>query len=570
MPGKYTRGAGVYRSEIDLSEVATPVGTSIGAIVDEAIQGPVNQRILITRDKQFLEVFGKPNDSTIGYGGYAALQFLKESDSLYYVRPTAGNERYAARGFGVNALGVAATVSADSTTNLLATAGYEDGNKPNDIREIETSLLGTELFNVASIGPGTYGNNIGIQIFTSASGTNFDWQNKYDTDTTSTTAIWKKVFKLSVFVKDTNASDFSGVSASPVETFYVSTQSVLDGNNNQLEMAKIINGNSKYIYVKNGGAATYPIATTGVIALTGGTDITTVTAASFISGWSLFNDREKVTVSILICTHAGDNTHANYPIQQAVGNIAASRKDCIATAQVDSVSASNVTTIKQNAGYGYTNGSYVALYSGWDKIYDQYNDKNIFIPKNIFASAIFARVDSVKNTWDAPAGPDVGVINSIGQNKVFNSTEIGTLRDANINTSKQIGGANILWSQRTAQRKESALSDINVRRCLLFVENTCENLLNSFIMQPNNEKTRLRVKSALDSFLGEVAANGGFNTDEDAGFMVVCDSTNNTPQNIANLELIVDVYVKPIRVVEFIQLNTIITRTGVNFNELIG
>lgn len=568
MPGKYTKGAGVYRSETDLSEVATPVGTSVGAIVDEASQGPVNQRILVTRDKEFLEIFGKPNDSTLGHGMYAALQFLKESDSLYYVRPTAGTERYAAMSFGSNAAGTACTVSADSTNNLMLVSGYEDGNAPNNIKDIESSTV-TGLFNVASIGPGTYGNNIGIQLFTSASGTNFDWQNKYDTDTTSVNAVQKKVVKVSVFVKDTNASDFSAVSASPVESFYVSTQSVLDANNNQLEMAKVINGNSKYIYVKNSGSVVYPTATNGVVALTGGTDVTTVPVASFVSGWSLFNDREKVIVNILICTHS-DSSGSNYPIQQTVGNIASSRKDCIATVQTDAVTSTSVSTIKTNAQYGFNNPSHVALYSGWDKIYDQYNDKNIFIPKNIFGAVLMARVDSVKNTWDAPAGSTVGVIPSIGQNKVFNSTEIGTLRDANINTSKQIGGANIMWSQRTAQRKESALSDINVRRCLIFVQNTLENLLNSFIMEPNNDRTRLRVKSSLESFLGEVASNGGFNTDEDAGFMVVCDSTNNSPQNIANLELIVDVYVKPIRVVEFIQLNTIITRTGVNFNELVG
>lgn len=575
MAGRFSQGPGVYRNEIDLSEVTTPVGTSVGAFVGKAYRGPVNRRVLITRDRQLVQEFGEP-DEKLDHAIYGALEFLKESNSLYFVRATSGTEGYA--NVAISAAGTATSlgISAKPTTALLAIPGYEDGNAPNDIKDIEDASLAGNLLLFASIGPGKYGNNIGIQIVTSANDVSagFDWKFKYDdAPDTDTDPIWKKIFRVNVFVKPDNAVNFASVSGSPVESFYVSRQKITDTSNNQLYIKDVINGVSKYIYVKDdiGIANTIMPTGTAVVGLSGGTDNFSLPPASIQSAWGLFKDREKVSVNILVCTDTGNKNSSNYATQLVVGNIAAKRMDAIAVVQIDHKTDTNPDSIKDNAGFGYNNASYVAAYAGWDLIFDAFNGVNVYIPKCIYGAALMARTDAVANVWNAPAGVNRGVIPSIGQNVIWSGTQLGIFRDNNINTSKFIRGiGNVMWMQRTALRKNSALSDINVRRLLNFVETTIEESLLSFIHESNNEKTRLRVVSLVGGFLQTVAAGGGFNTDEDAGYLVVCDKTNNTPERINNNELVIDIYVKPIKTVEFITLNTIITKSGVTFQELIG
>lgn len=581
MPQKFNLGPGIYRKEIDVSEVTSPVGTSTGALVGKASQGIVNCRTLITRDKELVDVFGEPAEN-LGYGLYGALEFLKESDRLYFVRVTSGGfETYSHAAFTTSGSGVWKTITANASTTLLQATGFEDGNTPTSIKDINDYSFSGEIFAIASIGPGSYGNNLAVSIVTCADNVSagFDWQNRYDSNPlTDLNAKWRKVFKINVYKKPENALGFNSVSASPVETFYVSRESISDDNGNNLYLETVINGVSKYIYVKDNAAVantTYPGRSGGLVQLLSGADNTSVPQSEFQSGWSLFNDKEKVDVNILVCTEPGTTANTTtYATQQVVGNIAASRKDCIALMQVDGTSSTttNATTIVNNAGYGFNDPSYVALYAGWELVYDKYNNRNLYIPENIFGAALMARTDAIANTWDAPAGITRGRISSLGQNVIWNGSQIGFLGDANINVSKFVRGQNahFMYGQKTALRKASALSDINVRRLLLYVENSIENSLHPFIFESNTDKTRLRVKSILDSFLGQVAAGGGFNTDEDAGFLVVCDSSNNTAQVINNNQLVVDLYVKPSRSILYIQLNTIISKSGISFEELIA
>jgi phage tail sheath protein FI len=121
-----------------------------------------------------------------------------------------------------------------------------------------------------------------------------------------------------------------------------------------------------------------------------------------------------------------------------------------------------------------------------------------------------------------------------------------------------------MWGQKTAQKKASALDRINVRRLLLYIENTVEPSLLPFLFENNNDRTRSRVFAIVDQFLATVQAGGGL-----TAYRVVCDSTNNTSQVVDNNQLNVDIYVQPSKAIEFIQLQTVITRSGVNFNEVV-
>jgi len=53
-------------------------------------------------------------------------------------------------------------------------------------------------------------------------------------------------------------------------------------------------------------------------------------------------------------------------------------------------------------------------------------------------------------------------------------------------------------------------------------------------------------------------------------FAVICDETNNDGQVIDSNSFVADIYVKPTRSINFINLNFVATRSGVEFSEIVG
>ena len=616
---------GVYRQEIDASEVTAPAGTSTGAIVIRSTKGPVNRPVLVTNDKDLLDTFGKPVftsgvDSSNplipenGYGIYAALEFLKESNALYVGRVVDTDDKYstayinvASYDYSNSGTGYIDMCGSACSVSAIPVASYTAGDqfdRADAISSYDTSAVSTGNMRIGCIEPGNVDaggySNVAISLETFNSGC--DWLYKYDgfpssatstafSATSGTQVTEQKIVRLDVYVKSTtdswdtirkNIHDALSASATsgsaqatglrglypPTETFYGTIGDQLDGNGKQLNLVPAVNGFSKYVYVTTSGGTFKTLPATSqtlrdwnLIPLSGGfydkTNTGMGTAA--MGAWDLFSSRELLPgVNILI------NPDNNTGVKQKVARIAATRMDCIATGQAGLLTQDKVEDILAQEVYGYTNPSYMALYAGYDKIYDQYNDKFVYLPKTVFGAAIMARVDRVANTWDAPAGINRAVIPSFSQKVTFSNDKIGQLYDRNINTSKFIPGTgSVLWGQKTAQLKKSALDRINVRRLLVYLENTIEPTLQSFLFELNNDRTRSRITSIVSSFLNGVQGAGGL-----TGYTVVCDTSNNTPDVIDNNQLFCDIYVQPTRVIEFITLRTIITRTGVSVVEI--
>lgn len=614
---------GVYRSEIDLSESVAPAGTSTGAIVIRSVKGPINRPVLVASEKELFETFGKPvftsGAGTVGslqadiragipnngYGTYAAIEFLKESNSLYVSRAVDASDKFSSVSikstYDYTATAGASSYLSATTTSGITCVPYVPGNQ-FDRLDNNTSIEAAgvaNLYNVliSSLYPGDEGNNIAVTMETYSSGC--DWVYKYDGISTSglsattsvTQTIAAKVVRIDVYVKETTQSwasiqydiqtrsTASGTSAtysglrdiiSPVETFYCSLTPTIDSEGRQLQAAYVINGNSKYIYVKTATTALDPITTVtspivkwySLLPLNGGVVNSNATGlgdsdtTAVLAAWSIYQSREFIPNINLLC-----NCDWNTTIKQRVAQIAATRMDCLAFGQTGDPSKTSVADIIASEAYGYTNPSYMALYAGYDKIYDANNDKYFYLPKSVFGPVICARTDAVSNTWEAPAGQARGIIPSIGQRITFTNAQIGQLYDRNINTSTtQPGLGSYILGQKTAQLKQSSLSRINNRRNLLFLENSIEPLLNAFLFELNNERTRQRITANVDSFLSDVQAAGGLD-----GKQVICDLSNNTVDIINNNQLVVDVYVQLPQVIEFIQFRTIISKTGVAF-----
>lgn len=620
--GQYA--AGIIRKEIDESNNLAVAGTSAGAIVVRASQGPVNREVIVADYPSYVNIFGGPVFSAgsatpeipiYGYGAYAAEEFLKESNELHVVRIFDAADKYPSCRFLANF----STSSTWDGSNGITSEGVSGAmtpanpDTPSVIQALESSKVLGDYLRIGALGPGTVDHNIGvtIQTFTPSA----DWLLKYDdypnfsaitpiinsaanysltsafnTALTSGGAnpqyavsailpVALQVIKINVYTKNSNQS-WSDIntqitngsllisSLSPVETWYGTIGYQKDAKNNQLRLKEIVNGNSKYIYVVL-GSGTMPTdvrpETTKIIPFAGGTISTGDGSsdgdkANVIQGWEFFRSREYSTVNILI------NPSNITEVKQAVAGIAAQRMDCIAVGQSGNGDATTVDQVINQEAYGYSNPSYMALYAGWDLKYDQANDRNIFVPKALYGAALFARNDRTGNTWDAPAGDPNGILSSSGQNKIFSFSEIGLLQKAGINTSRFLRSTgHTMWGQRTAQIKDTALTRINVRRLLLYIENSVELTLFPFLFNiVNDDKERLRISTLINGFLDGLKAAGGV-TDA----LCVCSDQNNTPDIIDAEQMVVDLFVTPAKPVEVIQLNTRITKTGVNFSEII-
>jgi hypothetical protein len=216
--------------------------------------------------------------------------------------------------------------------------------------------------------------------------------------------------------------------------------------------------------------------------------------------------------------------------------------------------------------FGGVESNYAATYGNWVKVFDQYSDRQIWVPTSGFAAAAFARTDSNAHPWIAPAGLTRGVINNI-VDIAFNPNQKQRdfLYPISINPVVFFNtDGYVIFGQKTLQTKPSAFDRINVRRLFLTLEKSVQRSLRYFVFEPNTEFTRTRLKNTITPVF-ELAKN----TEGVYDYLIVCDERNNTSDSIDRNELSVDIYIKPVKAAEFILVNFIATRTGQNFQELI-
>lgn len=214
---------------------------------------------------------------------------------------------------------------------------------------------------------------------------------------------------------------------------------------------------------------------------------------------------------------------------------------------------------------GTFESNYATTYGNWVKSADVFTGRNIWMPFSGYAAAVYARSDAAANAWSAPAGLTRGVFNVL--DIAFNPNQKQRDRLYEISVNPVVFFTNEGYSimgQKTVQTRPTAFDRINVRRLFLTLERAVQRSLKYFVFEPNTDFTRNRLKNTITPIF-EYAKN----TEGLYDYLIVCDERNNTPDAIDNNELIVDIYLKPVRTAEFILVNFIATRTGQNFQELI-
>jgi hypothetical protein len=313
------------------------------------------------------------------------------------------------------------------------------------------------------------------------------------------------------------------------------------------------------------GGATLPVT----VSMTDGTDGSTPTAAQKITGYDKFKSSEDVDVSLILGSSA-DAVVAEH----LVTNIAESRKDCLVV-----LSPERADVVNNNSYAGkerddiitfrdsLTSSSYAVMDSGWKYQYDKYNDVYRYVPLNADTAGLMVQTDSTRDPWYSPAGFNRGNVKNVVR-LAYNPTkgDRDQLYKKGVNPVTTFPGqGTVLYGDKTMLSKPSAFDRINVRRLFIVLEKAISTASKFTLFEFNDDFTRAQFRNLVEPFLRDVQGRRGI-TD----FRVVCDGTNNTGDTIDRNEFVGDIYIKPARSINFIQLNFVAVRTGVEFSEIVG
>ena len=254
-------------------------------------------------------------------------------------------------------------------------------------------------------------------------------------------------------------------------------------------------------------------------------------------------------------------------------NIAEERRDClvfVSPRRGNVIGVTNSTTATDNIVNFFDllpSSSYMVFDSGYKYIYDKYNDVYRYVPTNGDIAGLCLQTTEVAEPWFSPAGFQRGVIrNAIKLAYTPNKTQRDRLYSARVNPIVSFPGQGIvLFGDKTAQGFASAFDRINVRRLFLTVEQALESAAEAQLFELNDELTRANFRNIVEPYLRDVEAKRGI-----YGFLVVCDTTNNTPDVIDNNEFRADIFLKPAKSINYVTLTFVATRTGISFEEVAG
>jgi phage tail sheath protein FI len=554
---------GVQVKEIDATNVIPAVSTSIGGFAGALNWGPIEEIVDVSTEKELADTFGTPDNNTAKYFLTAAA-FLKYGNALKVVRV---------------AQGTAENATADGNGLLI---------KNDSVYENSYSTGQGTVGHWAAKYAGTLGNSLKVSILTEGSGfsgwayaSSFDSEPKTSDYAISLGKATSYGDELHVAVIDEDGL-ISGTAGTVLETFAFMSQGSdakkSDGTSNYY--VDVINNNSQYIRWMDhptalsnagaviSGAATIAGSNTAIDnSLSGGVDGNTPAASDILLGHDLLKDAETVDVQLLFAfPDAGSAT----TIAGSLITIASARKDCMAFVSPpieDTVGTSTPAANVKAYADTLNSSSYASCDSTALYVYDKYNDTYRYIGASGHIAGLCAATDRTADAWFSPAGVTRGQL--FGVTKLaFNPKQADrdTLYKARVNPIVSLPGqGTLLFGDKTLLSKPSAFDRINVRRLFNTLEKAISTAAKAQLFEFNDEFTRAQFKNAVEPFLREVKGRRGL-TD----FLVVCDTTNNTGNVIDTNKFVADIFIKPARSINFITLNFVATRTGVDFSEIAG
>ena len=555
---------GVQVKEIDATNVIPAVSTSIGGFAGSFNWGPAGQIVTVGSESELAEKFGTPDDNTAKYFLTAAA-FLKYGNALKVVRAVTGHDN----------------ATADGTGQLIKNDDDYDDNYSN-------GSLNKGIW-VAKY-PGSLGNSLKVSMISQGISSFSAWPFAGEFDGAPGTSdyavnLGKANYndELHIAVIDEDGL-WTGTAGTVLETFAFVSQASdakkTDGTTNYYK--DVINAQSEYIWwtdhdstnLQNAGetlasrSSAYDTHNAAIDhSLAGGSDDNTPTAGEIALAYDLFEDAETVDVNLLF---ACPDANGQETIAEDLISIAEARKDLVAFVSPpieDTVGSSTPAADVMTFANGLTSSSYAVCDSSALYVYDKYNDVFRYIGAAGHVAGLCANTDRVADAWFSPAGVNRGQL--LGATKLaFNpkKADRDTLYKGRVNPLVSFPGEGMmLFGDKTLLSRPSAFDRINVRRLFIVLEKAIATAAKAQLFEFNDEFTRAQFRNLVEPFLRDVKGRRGI-TD----FQVICDTTNNTGQVIDSNRFVADIFIKPARSINFITLNFIATRTGVEFSEIAG
>ena len=550
---------GVQVKEIDLTNVVPSTSSTIGAMAGAFSWGPCEEIHTVSSETELVEKFGKPGSYT-WESVLTAAQFLSYGSALKVVRTIQSTARNATA----------------SGTGILA---------KND--DHFSTLTPAAADWVMARHPGVLGSALKVHYATQAASFNSNalfksWVESAPGTSAGAAAVGGSLDEIHVVVTD-ETGEISGTAGTVLETFGFLSQArdVKSSDGTSLYYKDHINTNSKWIRIGNHPAAltdageaaagnTFTVTTVASNSLAGGVDGNICTVGNLTAMYNLFADAETVDINLVFQAKADFNSADNITMGNFLVALAAARKDTVAFVSPErtaTVNAAAPATAVATWRTGLTSSSYGFADSSSLYVYDKYNDRYRWIAAAGSMAGLTANADLVADAWFSPAGFTRGAVRNVTK-LAWNPNQAD--RDALYKTGVNPivtfpGQGTVLFGDKTLQAKPSAFDRINVRRLFIVLEKAVSAASKASLFEFNDEFTRAQFRNMVEPFLRDVQGRRGI-TD----FKVVCDGTNNTGNIIDTNKFVADIYVKPARSINYITLNFIATRTGVEFSEIAG
>jgi phage tail sheath protein FI len=553
---------GVLVTEQDLTSVVPAVATTAGGFAGAFAWGPVGVVTTVDSENALVTRFGKPNSDTF-QSFFTAANFLSYGNNLQVIRVV---DQSTARNARSNAASTAVIIRNEDHY----TASYSAGE-------------GT-VGEWAAKYPGVLGNSLRVSMADANAWSTWSYAANFDA-APSTSAYVSNLGgshdELHIAVIDEDGL-FTGTAGTVVEKFAFASKAS-DGKRADGTSAyykDVVNTQSAYIYWMDhtanvaatgtawgnaANASLFANLTSNVtISLSGGVSADAPTDGNITSALALFANDEQYDISLLPLG-AASATVVNY----AISSIAEVRKDVIVFASPTLANVVNNSGSEATAVVAFreslTSSSYAVLDSGWKYQYDRYNDVYRWIPLNGDTAGLAVRTDFVADPWFSPAGFNRGQVKNVVKLAYSPSkADRDTLYKKGINPVVTFpGNGTVLFGDKTLLAKPSAFDRINVRRLFIVLEKAIATAAKFQLFEFNDPFTRAQFRNLVEPFLRDVQGRRGI-TD----FKVVCDESNNTAQVIDTNNFVADIFIKPARAINFIQLNFIATRSGISFEEV--
>jgi hypothetical protein len=376
------------------------------------------------------------------------------------------------------------------------------------------------------------------------------------------------------YLADFSAQIYAGGNPSSATDAYWGTTPTATGFSSGFTKITIADG----LWGLNAQNVTFSAIGNKTYSLDGGVDYTSsggmkATLGNLITSYNLFSNKDEIQVDYLIMGPGFDSEFDSQAKASFLISLAEGRKDCVATIgphRQNLIGITNTTTQTTNLIKYFSSlpsSSYAIFDSGYKYTYDRFNNRFVYIPTNPDVAGLMTRTNIVAYPWFSPAGQQRGIINNaikLAYNP--NKAQRDQLYPQRVNSVvTQPGIGTLLFGDKTALGFASAFDRINVRRLFLTIEQALQRAAQAQLFELNDELTRANFRNIVEPYLRDVQAKRGL-----FGFLVVCDSSNNTPDVIDNNEFRADIFLKPAKSINYVTLTFVATRTGVSFEEVAG